>query len=168
MGGPTQPTKKLSCQSKQHHDWSAYAAEALRTEGLLEAAQQYVMQDMCRSACTPIPHYSLLRNGSFEATPQLQQTPGSLQSGRQVNFNGEYSFQVSSKTLNNRQYTQVVSRHEPEHEASFVCFAVFVPRTVFQLLASTCLGCTARWGAMRSISIINCPSQGGKGGLGSC
>ena len=36
-------------------DCSAYAEEPLRTEGLLEAAHQYSLQDMCGSACTPIP-----------------------------------------------------------------------------------------------------------------
>ena len=151
--------------------------EALRENDLLGAAHQHIMQGTCRSARTPIPHHSLLRDGSLRTTyfssrphPSYSehQAVCKVDCGRQVNFNGEYSFQVSSKTLNNRQYTQVVSRHEPEHEASFVCFAVFVPRTVFQLLASTCLGCTARWGAMRSISVVHCPSQGGKGGLGSC
>ena len=36
-------------------DCSAYAEEPLRTVGLLEAAHQYSLQDICRSACTPIP-----------------------------------------------------------------------------------------------------------------
>ena len=35
-------------------DCSAYAAEPLRTAGLLETANQYSRQDMCGSACTPI------------------------------------------------------------------------------------------------------------------
>ena len=34
---------------------SAYAAEPLRTAGLLEAAHQYSLQDMWGSARTPIP-----------------------------------------------------------------------------------------------------------------
>ena len=33
----------------------AYAREPLRTVGLLEAAHQYSLQDIRRSACTPIP-----------------------------------------------------------------------------------------------------------------
>ena len=36
-------------------DFSAYAVEPLRTVGLLEAAHQYSLQDMCGSACTPVP-----------------------------------------------------------------------------------------------------------------
>ena len=36
-------------------DCSAYAEEPLHTEGLLEAAHQYSLQDMCGSACTPVP-----------------------------------------------------------------------------------------------------------------
>ena len=36
-------------------DCSAYAEEPLRTVGLLEAAHQYSLQDLCGSACTPIP-----------------------------------------------------------------------------------------------------------------
>ena len=36
-------------------DCSAYAAEPLRTAGLLEAAHQYSLQDVCGSARTPIP-----------------------------------------------------------------------------------------------------------------
>ena len=36
-------------------DCSAYAEEPLRTVGLLEAAHQYSLQDVCRSASTPIP-----------------------------------------------------------------------------------------------------------------
>ena len=36
-------------------DCSAYAEEPLRTVGLLEAAHQYSLQDMCGSASTPIP-----------------------------------------------------------------------------------------------------------------
>ena len=43
---------------------SAYAEEPLRTVGLLEAAHQYSLQDMHRSACTPVHLYSLLRNDS--------------------------------------------------------------------------------------------------------
>ena len=46
-------------------DCSAYAAEPLRTAGLLEAAHQYSLQDMCRSACTPSPLHSLLRRDSL-------------------------------------------------------------------------------------------------------
>ena len=34
---------------------SAYAEEPLRTVGLLEAAHQYSLQDMCGSTRTPIP-----------------------------------------------------------------------------------------------------------------
>ena len=34
---------------------SAYAEEPLRTVGLLEAAHQYSLQDMCGSAGTPTP-----------------------------------------------------------------------------------------------------------------
>ena len=34
---------------------SAYAEEPLRTVGLLEAAHQYSLQDVCRSASTPVP-----------------------------------------------------------------------------------------------------------------
>ena len=36
-------------------DCSAYAEEPLRTVGLLEAAHQYSLQDMCPSTGTPIP-----------------------------------------------------------------------------------------------------------------
>ena len=36
-------------------DFSAYAEEPLRTAGLLEAAHQYSLQDMCGSASTPAP-----------------------------------------------------------------------------------------------------------------
>ena len=36
-------------------DCPAYAAEPLRTAGLLEAAHQYSLQDVCGSARTPIP-----------------------------------------------------------------------------------------------------------------
>ena len=36
-------------------DCSAYAEEPLRTVGLLEAAHQYSLQDMCGSASTPVP-----------------------------------------------------------------------------------------------------------------
>ena len=36
-------------------DCSAYAEEPLRTVGLLEAAHQYSLQDLCGSACTPVP-----------------------------------------------------------------------------------------------------------------
>jgi len=36
-------------------DCSAYAEGPLRTVGLLEAAHQYSLQDMCRSASTPVP-----------------------------------------------------------------------------------------------------------------
>ena len=36
-------------------DCSAYAKEPLRTVGLLEAAHQYSLQDMCPSTGTPIP-----------------------------------------------------------------------------------------------------------------
>ena len=46
-------------------DCSAYAAEPLRTTGLLEAAHQYSLQDMCGSACSPSPLYSLSRRDSF-------------------------------------------------------------------------------------------------------
>ena len=46
-------------------DCSAYAEEPLRTVGLLEAAHQYSLQDLCGSACTPTPHYSLLRSDSL-------------------------------------------------------------------------------------------------------
>ena len=44
---------------------SAYAEEPFRTVGLLEAAHQYSLQDMCRSACTPSPLHSLLRRDSL-------------------------------------------------------------------------------------------------------
>ena len=46
-------------------DCSAYAAEPLRTAGLLEAAHQYSLQDMCGSARTPTPLNSLLRRDSL-------------------------------------------------------------------------------------------------------
>jgi hypothetical protein len=36
-------------------DCSAYAEEPLRTAGLLEAAHQYSLQDMCGSTGTPAP-----------------------------------------------------------------------------------------------------------------
>jgi hypothetical protein len=36
-------------------DCSAYAEGPLRTVGLLEAAHQYSLQDVCRSASTPVP-----------------------------------------------------------------------------------------------------------------
>ena len=36
-------------------DCPAYAEGPLRTVGLLEAAHQYSLQDMCRSASTPVP-----------------------------------------------------------------------------------------------------------------
>jgi len=36
-------------------DCSAYAEEPLRTVGLLEAAHQYSLQDMCGSASIPVP-----------------------------------------------------------------------------------------------------------------
>ncbi len=36
-------------------DFSAYAEEPLRTAGLLEAAHQYSLQDVCGSASTPAP-----------------------------------------------------------------------------------------------------------------
>ena len=36
-------------------DCSAYAEEPLRTVGLLEAAHQYSLQDVCRSASIPDP-----------------------------------------------------------------------------------------------------------------
>ena len=36
-------------------NFSAYAEEPLRTAGLLEAAHQYSLQDVCGSARTPIP-----------------------------------------------------------------------------------------------------------------
>ena len=36
-------------------DCSAYAKEPLRTVGLLEAAHQYSLQDVCPSTGTPIP-----------------------------------------------------------------------------------------------------------------
>jgi hypothetical protein len=60
-------------------DCSAYAAEPLRTAGLLEAAHQYSLQDVCRSARTPSPLHSLLRRDSsknltgtlFSLTPQM-------------------------------------------------------------------------------------------------
>ena len=45
-------------------DCSAYAEEPLRTVGLLEAAHQYSLQDMCGSTCTPTPLYSLFRSDS--------------------------------------------------------------------------------------------------------
>ena len=38
-----------------HQDFSAYAEEPLRTAGLLEAAHQYGLQDVRRSASTPNP-----------------------------------------------------------------------------------------------------------------
>ena len=46
-------------------DCSAYAAEPLRTAGLLEAAHQYSLQDVCGSARTPSPLHSLLRRDSL-------------------------------------------------------------------------------------------------------
>ena len=46
-------------------DCSAYAAEPLHTAGLLEAAHQYSLQDMCRSARTPTPLHSLFRRNSL-------------------------------------------------------------------------------------------------------
>ena len=58
---PTSPaTRLLSCcqpvpiRRSSFADCSAYAAEPLRTAGLLETANQYSRQDMCGSACTPI------------------------------------------------------------------------------------------------------------------
>ena len=50
---------------------SAYAEEPLRTVGLLEAAHQYSLQDMHRSACTPVHLYSLLRNDSSRTYNQV-------------------------------------------------------------------------------------------------
>ena len=47
-----------ACDGSQvimRQDCSAYAAEPLRTAGLLEAAHQYSLQDMHGSARTPIP-----------------------------------------------------------------------------------------------------------------
>ena len=73
-------------QVSMHHDCSAYAVEPLRSEGLLEAAHQHSLQDMCRSTRTSILHYSLFRSGSLRTyfcssgpTP-THQTPSSLQS----------------------------------------------------------------------------------------
>ena len=53
-------------------DCSAYAAEPLRTAGLLEAAHQYSLQDMCGSACSPSPLYSLSRRDSFRTYSDYQ------------------------------------------------------------------------------------------------
>jgi len=62
-------------------DCSAYAAEPLRTAGLLEAAHQYSLQDMCGSACSPSPLYSLLRRDSLRTYKEWHTTglPSSTQ-----------------------------------------------------------------------------------------
>ena len=45
----------VGAQVIMRQDCSAYAEEPLRTVGLLEAAHQYGLQDVCRSASTPVP-----------------------------------------------------------------------------------------------------------------
>ena len=58
-----------ACDGSQvimRQDCSAYAAEPLRTAGLLEAAHQYSLQDMRGSARTPSPLNSLLRRDSYK------------------------------------------------------------------------------------------------------
>ena len=58
-----------ACDGSQvimRQDCSAYAAEPLRTAGLLEAAHQYSLQDVRGSARTPSPLNSLLRRDSFK------------------------------------------------------------------------------------------------------
>ena len=58
-----------ACDNSQvimRQDCSAYAAEPLRTAGLLEAAHQYSLQDMRVSAHIPSPLNSLLRRGSWK------------------------------------------------------------------------------------------------------
>ena len=54
-------------------DCSAYAAEPLHTAGLLEAAHQYSLQDMCRSARTPTPLHPVLRGNSLRTDSLLAQ-----------------------------------------------------------------------------------------------
>ena len=68
-------------------DCSAYAAEPLRTAGLLEAAHQYSLQDMCGSACSPSPLYSLFRRDSLR-TCKVCKTTGLGTSSRLCNRRG--------------------------------------------------------------------------------
>jgi hypothetical protein len=55
---------------------SAYAEEPLRTVGLLEAAHQYSLQDVCGSANTPTPPFSPYSGATVEE-PEL----GSITTG---------------------------------------------------------------------------------------
>ena len=48
---------------------SAYAEEPLRTVGLLEAAHQYSLQDMCGSTRTPIPTSLSTQEWQFKNLP---------------------------------------------------------------------------------------------------
>ena len=52
---PTDVAKKGCRATGKCQDCSAYAEEPLHTVGLLEAAHQYSLQDMCGSASTPAP-----------------------------------------------------------------------------------------------------------------
>ena len=70
-----------ACDGSQvimRQDCSAYAAEPLRTAGLLEAAHQYSLQDMRGSARTPSPLNSLFRRDSFKTWESVRTVATSL------------------------------------------------------------------------------------------
>ena len=70
-----------ACDGSQvimRQDCSAYAAEPLRTAGLLEAAHQYSLQDMRGSARTPSPLNSLFRRDSFKTWESARTVATSL------------------------------------------------------------------------------------------